>query len=76
MPIFIEDFGVGIKGEDKRRIFEKGFTGANGRKAMEATGVGLYLAYKLAKKLGHKIEVESEFGKGTKVSVWIQNYEV
>lgn len=67
--LVIEDFGVGIKMEDKRRLFEKGFTGTNGRAKVGATGVGLYLAYKLAKKLGHQIQVESEFGKGTKVSI-------
>lgn len=70
--LIIEDFGIGIKPEDMRRLFEKGFTGDNGRRFKGATGVGLYLSYKLAKKLGHDIQVESEFKKGTKVSVMMR----
>ena len=65
----IEDFGVDIRTEDMRRLFEKGFTGANGRSKVGATGVGLYLAYQLAKKLGHEILAESKTGKGTRISL-------
>lgn len=71
MALFFDqaDFGIGIKQEDQRRIFEKGFTGTNGRNKVSATGVGLYLSYQLAQKLGHEIQVISEFGKGTKISI-------
>lgn len=65
----IRDFGVGIKEEDLRRVFEKGFTGFNGRKAYASTGVGLYLSQKLAEKLGHTITISSQLGKGTEVTL-------
>lgn len=65
----IEDFGVGIKDKDIRRIFDKNFTGDNGRKFYSSTGIGLYLSQILARKLGHFISVTSNYGNGTKVSV-------
>lgn len=79
--LLIEDSGVGIKKEDLSRIFAKSFTGHNGRKEnSKATGLGLYLSYKLARKLGHSITVESEYNKGTKLYIhfpkWCDYYEV
>jgi len=65
----IEDSGVGIKQEDIRRIFDKNFTGANGRKFYTSTGIGLYLSQKLAQKLGHFITATSDYGYGTKIFV-------
>lgn len=65
----IEDEGPGIKKEDISRIFDKNFTGYNGRRLYSSTGIGLYLSQKLAKKLGHFITVQSDFGKDTKVSI-------
>ncbi|HEX3075535.1 MAG TPA: sensor histidine kinase [Lachnospiraceae bacterium] len=65
----IEDEGVGIKKEDLRRIFDKNFTGTNGRKMYNSTGIGLYLSQKLAKKLGYSITVTSEYGCGTCLSI-------
>ncbi|ADL53828.1 sensor histidine kinase [Clostridium cellulovorans] len=66
----IVDSGIGIKQEDIKRIFTKAFTGDNGRNIdTKATGFGLYLSQKLAKKLGHYITVESEYEKGTTVSI-------
>ncbi len=67
--IFIEDNGCGIKKEDINRIFEKGFTGYNGRKYYSSTGIGLYLANKMANKLNLKIEVESEYNVFTKIVI-------
>ncbi len=61
----ISDTGIGISPEDIPRIFEKGFTGYNGRENMKSTGIGLYLCSQAAKKLSHKISVESQVGKGT-----------
>lgn len=63
----VEDNGIGIRPEEISRIFEKGFTGSNGRKEGRATGMGLYLCQKLCKKLGIEIQVESETGKGTRM---------
>ncbi len=61
----ITDYGVGIPLEDKRRLFDMFFTGENGRKFRESTGVGLYLVKEVADYLGHEIEVESIVGEGT-----------
>ena len=65
----IEDNGVGIPKEDVRRAFNKGFTGNNGRKYGESTGMGLYICNNLAKKLGLGIELTSEENKYTKVNI-------
>ena len=65
--LIIEDTGIGIREEDLPRIFEKGYTGVNGRENNRATGIGLYLSKKIMKRLGHRIYVTSEEGKGTKV---------
>ena len=79
--LVIEDTGIGIKSEDINRIFQKSFTGFNGRnESLKATGMGLYLSRKIAKKLGHYITLESEYGKGTKAIIhflkWNDYYEV
>lgn len=71
MVLVIEDSGIGIQAEDLPRIFEKGFTGYNGRKDKKSTGIGLYLCKSVCDKLKHGIEVESEEGKGTKVRVYL-----
>lgn len=67
--LVIEDTGIGIRAEDLPRIFEKGFTGYNGRLDKKSTGIGLYLCKKILDRLAHKIKVESEVGKGTKVYI-------
>lgn len=67
--LIIEDNGIGIKPEDIDRVFDKGFTGYNGRENNKATGIGLYLSKKLARKLGHDITVESKYGEYTKVAI-------
>lgn len=61
----IRDFGIGIPTEDIKRIYDAFFTGQNGRKYRESTGVGLYLTNEVAEYLGHQLEVESTVGKGT-----------
>ena len=65
--LILEDNGVGIRKEELSRIFEKGFTGSNGRNHEKATGMGLYLCRKLCDKLGIGLAAESEYGKGTKM---------
>lgn len=67
--LVIEDTGIGIKAEDLPRIFEKGFTGYNGRLDKKSTGIGLYLCKQILDKLSHRIEVTSELGKGTKACI-------
>ena len=65
--LVIEDTGIGISEEDIPRIFDKGFTGYNGRTDKKATGLGLYLCKNILDKLSHKISIESEVGVKTKV---------
>ena len=67
--LIIEDNGVGIIDKDINRVFEKSFTGENGRKFSKSTGMGLYLCEKLCLKLGLKITIDSEVNKGTKVTL-------
>ncbi|MCT4598534.1 MAG: sensor histidine kinase [Vallitalea sp.] len=67
--LIIRDNGTGIKKEDIRRVFERGFTGFNGRYYEKSTGMGLYLAKKLAHKLGHKLSIESDVNVFTSVTI-------
>lgn len=65
----VEDHGIGICAGDIRRVFEKSFTGENGRKVAESTGMGLYICHKMCEKLGHRIWLESEEGNYTRVTI-------
>ena len=65
----IEDNGVGITDKDIRKVFEKGFTGNNGRKFGRSTGMGLYICKKLCDKLGIGINIISKENEGTKISL-------
>lgn len=67
--LVIRDTGIGIAWEDQPRIFEKGFTGCNGRADKRSTGIGLYLCRRILDRLSHKITVESEPGKGTVIRI-------
>lgn len=65
----VTDTGMGIAPEDLPRIFEKGFTGYHGRTDKKATGLGLYLCKQTADKLGIRISVRSEVGRGSNFSL-------
>lgn len=67
--LVIEDSGIGIEAEDLPRVFEKGFTGFNGRTDKKSTGIGLYLCKSILRKLSHKIEIESEVSTYTRVKI-------
>lgn len=70
VTLWVEDYGEGIKDSDIRRIFEKGYTGSNYHNGRyKSTGMGLYMAAKIADRLGHKICVESQYGKGSRFGV-------
>lgn len=70
ISLIAEDNGIGIAGSDLPRIFDKGFTGSNGRTVQSSTGIGLYLCRKLCGKLGIGLEVCSAGkGKGTTVAL-------
>lgn len=71
----IYDNGMGIPKADINKVFNKSFTGENGRKVSTSTGMGLYICDKLCKKLGHKIEIESEENAYTKVSITFSKNE-
>lgn len=74
--LVIEDTGIGIKEEDLMRIFERGFTGYNGRWDKKSTGLGLYLCKQILSRLSHSITIESEVDKGTKVFISLETIEV
>lgn len=67
--LYIRDNGIGIKKGEAGRVFDKGFTGTNGRKGKKSTGIGLYLCKKLCDKLGIGIEMESEENVGCTVKL-------
>lgn len=68
--LYIKDNGIGIIEGEISRVFDKGFTGTNGRtQNKKSTGIGLYLCKKLCNKLGIGIEVSSEENKGTEVRI-------
>ena len=67
--IEIEDNGIGIPSKDLKRVFEKSFTGSNGREKVKSTGMGLYIVKKLCDKLGHNIKIESKEKDYTKVII-------
>ncbi len=65
----IRDTGIGIAPEDIPRIFEKGYTGGNGRRDKRASGLGLYLCRQICDRLGHTISILSEVERGTTVKI-------
>lgn len=65
----VADTGIGIAPEDLPRIFDKGYTGYNGRSDKKATGIGLYLCRKICDRLGHDLKAESVVDQGTKVLI-------
>ncbi|WP_086315170.1 hypothetical protein A5821_002609 [Enterococcus sp. 7F3_DIV0205] len=67
--LIIEDTGIGILPEDAVRVFERGYTGFNGRTYQNASGLGLFMSKEILIKLGHQIALISEVGMGTKVSL-------
>lgn len=72
----IRDTGIGIAREDLPRVFEKGYTGYNGRRDKRASGLGLYLCKRILTRLGHTIFLTSEPGKGTEVTLDLRQNRV
>jgi len=71
----VRDEGIGIPASDLKRVTDAFFTGENGRKTGESTGMGLYLTNEICEKLGHELSISSEVGKGTIVSILFRNPE-
>lgn len=70
MKLYVEDNGEGIKESDIRRIFEKGYTGSNYHNGQyKSTGMGLYMSAVILERLGHHIDVESEYGRGSRFMI-------
>lgn len=69
LQICVSDTGIGITAEDLPRLFEKGYTGFNGRIHQKSTGCGLYMCKKVSLLLGYKLTVSSQINKGTTVTV-------
>ena len=65
--LLISDNGIGISSADLLRVFDKGFTGDNGRRYSKSTGIGLYLCKKLCGKMNIGITIQSDLGQGTTV---------
>ena len=65
--LIVEDNGIGIPETDLSSVFEKSFTGNNGRRKGKSTGMGLYIVKKLCDKLGHQVKIESQEGEYTKL---------
>lgn len=74
--LMIRDDGVGIAAEDLPRIFERGFTGCNGRLDKRATGIGLYLSKKICTRLGHTIRADAAPGEGTTITIGLARAEL
>ena len=70
----VADTGIGIAPEDLPRIFEKGYTGYNGRLDKKSTGIGLYLCRTAADLLGHKLSAESVLEEGSRFTVDLDSY--
>ena len=76
IKICISDTGIGIAKEDLPRIFEKGYTGGNGRYDKRSSGLGLYLCKRAADKLSIRISAESELGKGSAFTLSLSNNRI
>lgn len=69
ISLIIEDEGIGIDKEDISRVFEPFFTGNNGRKHNNSTGIGLYMVKKISENLNHRVEIKSQKNIGTSVII-------
>ena len=74
--LYIKDSGIGIKESDLPRVFERGFTGFQGRNDKKASGLGLYLCKNIFDQLGHLISIESKIGQGTTVCLDFSKKEI
>ncbi len=72
----VADTGIGIAPDELPRVFEKGYTGGNGRKDKRATGIGLYLCRRICQKLGAEISIASQPDRGTTVRINLEQYRL
>ncbi|HFI0786193.1 TPA: sensor histidine kinase [Streptococcus suis] len=74
--LVIGDTGIGIAESDLERVFERGFSGFNGRRTQQSSGLGLYLSRKIAAELGYSLKLSSQVGQGTEVRIGIKEVEL
>ncbi|HFU3705225.1 TPA: sensor histidine kinase [Streptococcus suis] len=74
--LVIRDTGIGIAESDLERVFERGFSGFNGRRTQQSSGLGLYLSRKIAAELGYSLKLKSKVGQGTEVRIGIKEVEL
>ncbi|HFU4465706.1 TPA: sensor histidine kinase [Streptococcus suis] len=74
--LVIRDTGIGIAESDLERVFERGFSGFNGRRTQQSSGLGLYLSRKIAAELGYSLKLSSKVGQGTEVRIGIKEVEL
>lgn len=70
------DTGIGIAPEDLPRVFEKGYTGYNGRSDKKASGIGLYLCRRICANLGHEISINSSLDSGTSIRIHLRQEQI
>ncbi|HWI64278.1 MAG TPA: ATP-binding protein, partial [Symbiobacteriaceae bacterium] len=75
VTLTIADQGPGIPPEDLPRIFDPFFTGVNGRRFADATGIGLFVVREVTSRLGHRVAVASAPGQGTAVTLTYEPYK-
>ena len=71
----IRDTGIGVAPEDLPRVFEKGYTGYNGRSHRKASGLGLYLCREIPTRLGHSVNAESQVDHGTTIRIDLRQHK-
>ena len=76
LTLCIRDTGIGIAPDDLPRIFEKGYTGYNGRSDKKASGIGLYLCRRICKNLGHTITALSSLDAGTEIRLGLAHEKI
>ena len=74
--LVIADTGIGIPPDELPRVFERGYTGCNGRTDKRATGLGLYLCKRILTQLGHGIDIRSAPGEGTAVRICLEEHDL
>lgn len=74
--LIVQDTGIGIASSDLERVFDRGFSGYNGRRTQQSSGLGLYLSKRIATELGYGLTLTSQVGKGTQVRIRLKQEDL